>query len=146
MRVLVVDDDAGVRQVLRLSLSGHSVLEAADGRSALALLARADVDVVLLDLMMPDLDGFSVLRRLRADERLRDLPVVLLTARGSERDHETAFRSGADAYLTKPFDLDVVEERLVSVVATSPAGRRAEREEAAGQAHLLRALEQSFPA
>lgn len=145
MRVLVVDDDADVRQVLRLSLAGHHVLEAADGTSALALLARADVDVVLLDLMMPDLDGFSVLRRLRADESLRDLPVVMLTACGSERDHERGFRAGADAYLTKPFDVDVLEERLAHVVAASPAHRRAEREAAAGQARLLRSLEQTFP-
>jgi CheY-like chemotaxis protein len=144
VRVLVVDDDPAIRQVLRLALSEHHVLEASDGHRALAVLARADVDVVVLDVMMPQMDGITVLRRIRADEALRDLPVVMLTARGSEDDHARAFSAGADAYVTKPFEAEDLCRVVWRARELSPQGRAAAREEALGQATLFRHLEQNF--
>jgi PAS domain S-box-containing protein len=117
---LVVDDDPDVALVcaLQLQSAGFSVLEAPDGERALAL-ARSEVpSVILLDLMLPDVDGLEVLRRLKADPRTRDIPVVMLTARTGERDRLAAWRAGASDYLTKPFDGD----RLVDAVRSAASG------------------------
>ncbi len=92
--VLVVDDDAEVREVVRRALErlGVEVLEAADGRQALALVASHDPQLVLLDLMMPELDGFGFLEELRRDEAHQDLPVVVLTAKDlSEADRRRLY-------------------------------------------------------
>lgn len=144
MRVLIVDDDPAIRQVIRLTLSAHQVLEASDGTSALAVLARADVDVAVLDVMMPGMDGIALLGRIREDEAFSDLPVVMLTARGSEGDHERGFSAGADAYLTKPFATDELLQVVERTGALGPQERAVAREEALRQATLLRHVEQNF--
>ena len=100
--VLVVDDDAGVRQVLRIYLErdGHRVTDAADGVAALALAADRRFDLVLLDIMLPGVDGFEVCRRLR---EIGDTPIILLTARSGDSDKVIGLDLGADDYVIKPF-------------------------------------------
>jgi DNA-binding response OmpR family regulator len=100
-RVLLVEDDARVRRVLRLALEdeGFSVVEAADGGQCLTDLGEVDPDVVLLDLMLPDTDGFSVCREIR---RSSSVPVIMVTARTDSHDVVAGLESGADDYVTKP--------------------------------------------
>jgi len=100
-RVLLVEDDARVRRVLRLALEdeGFEVVEAGDGQQCLTQLAGVDPDVVLLDLMLPDTDGFSVCREIR---RSSSVPVIMVTARTDSHDVVAGLESGADDYMTKP--------------------------------------------
>ncbi|MGY1618775.1 response regulator [Geodermatophilus sp. SYSU D00691] len=111
-RVLVVDDEPAIRELLSLALryEGWAVSTAASGAEAVAVACDVRPDVVLLDLMLPDLDGFTVLRHLRAEQPL--LPVVFVTARDDDADRRAGLASGADDYLTKPFRLDDVTARL----------------------------------
>jgi DNA-binding response OmpR family regulator len=111
MRVLVVDDDPVILELLQLNLEleGHEVASARDGNEALASARSGAYDLLLLDVMMPQLDGFAVCRQLRADPATANLPVVLLSARTQDTDMAQGTTAGADAYVTKPFDpLDLV--------------------------------------
>lgn len=105
-RILVVDDEASMRIVCRFNLlaAGFDVREAGDGREALELIREEAVDLVLLDVMMPVLDGWEVARELQADPRTRGLPIVFLTARAERADRERAAELGAVGYVLKPFD------------------------------------------
>lgn len=111
-RILVVDDEQSLSELLTLALSyeGWDVRSAPDGETALAVAAGFTPDAVLLDMMLPDLDGIELLRRLRGE--WPGLPVVFLTARDSPEDREAGLEAGANAYLTKPFSLDDVVARL----------------------------------
>lgn len=145
MRVLIVDDDPEIRTLLRTVLAygelGVDLSEAASGPEALAILEAVPVDVVLLDVMMPGMDGFEVLASVRGRPTLADLPVVMLTARTAESDHIAAFRSGADAYLVKPFDIDELTVAITEVLARPPAVQAAARERELGRAELLAQIE-----
>ena len=103
--MLVVDDEPQIRRALRTALTGHGyeVEVAEDGETALARLAARLPDVVVLDLIMPGTDGFEVLRQTR---RWSNVPVIVLSARGQERDTVAALDLGADDYLTKPFGME----------------------------------------
>lgn len=144
MRVLVAEDHEEVRLVVAAALAGMEVLEARDGREALALLLSTPVDVLLLDIMMPKLDGFDVVDLVRRDERLRALPVVMLTAKAGESDHLRAFLAGADAYVTKPFDPDELLALLCDLKALSPEQRAKLRRAELAKARLLMQVEDSF--
>jgi DNA-binding response OmpR family regulator len=102
---LVVEDEANIRELvaLHLGLDGWTVTEAADGQEGLRLARERTFDLVILDVMLPGLDGMTVLRALRRDQATRDLPVLLLTARRDESDKVLGLETGADDYLTKPF-------------------------------------------
>jgi two-component system, OmpR family, response regulator MprA len=115
-RVLLVDDEPAVREAIRagLEFEGFQVAMAADGHQAMEQIAKEQPDVVLLDVMMPRMDGLTVLRRLRASDPA--LPVLLLTARDTVGDRVTGLDLGADDYLTKPFDLDELLARLRSLL------------------------------
>ena len=117
-RVLVVDDDETVREVVvsYLRAAGHDVAEADDGQSGLAAHQRQRADLVVLDVMMPGLDGLEVCRRLRL---AGDVPVILLTALGSEQDRVVGLETGADDYLTKPFSPRELVLRVESVLRRS---------------------------
>ncbi len=110
--VLIADDDRAIRQSLAraLSLVGYSVVEASDGAAALSQIEAAKPDVAVLDVMMPNVDGLTVCRVLRA-ERKR-LPILMLTARTETADRVAGLDAGADDYLPKPFDLDELLARL----------------------------------
>jgi len=110
--ILVVDDEPAVREALRagLEFEGYQVTTAADGLGALEQIAKAMPDALVLDVMMPRMDGLTVLRRLRSFNA--GLPVLLLTARDTVGDRVTGLDVGADDYLTKPFDLDELLARI----------------------------------
>jgi len=117
--ILVVDDDKPVRDYIRDVLGGtYHVMEAADGEEAWALLHNHLPALVISDVMMPRLDGFALCRRIRDDERLATMPVVFLTARAEEEARVEGWKTGADAYLTKPFsgnELSAVAENVIEV-------------------------------
>lgn len=104
-RVLVVDDDELTREILAtmLDLEEFEVSLAVDGPEALAAVAAATPDVMVLDVMMPGMSGFEVCAKLKSDPATAGMPIVLLTARDSEEDRRAGEEAGADAYLTKPF-------------------------------------------
>ncbi len=105
-RVLVVDDEPYIGRIVQLKLehANYAVELAPDGRSAIErLLSEAPLDLVLLDIMMPDGSGLDVLARIRGMPHRRDTPVIMLTARGQETDRQEAVRLGATDFLTKPF-------------------------------------------
>jgi DNA-binding response OmpR family regulator len=112
--VLVVDDDPAIQKVLRmnLELEGYEVEAVADGDEALRSLERGGHDIVVLDVMMPKVDGLEVLRRIRENPVTAETPVILLTARSNEQDVWDGWQLGVDYYMTKPFD---VEELLRSM-------------------------------
>jgi len=112
MRILVVDDDRAVRESLRRSLAfnGYQVDLATDGQAALTAVSMARPDAMVLDVMMPRLDGLEVCRRLRGTGD--DLPILVLTARDAVSDRVAGLDAGADDYLSKPFELDELLARL----------------------------------
>ena len=114
-RILVVDDEPRVREMIefRLRLFGYEVLQAADGREALEVAIREQPDLVLLDVMMPELDGFQVCSRLKQEESTKDIPVVMLTAKAEAKDVTRAFNSGAVDYVVKPYDPVVLQQKVV---------------------------------
>jgi DNA-binding response OmpR family regulator len=114
MRILVVDDDPSVRRLLsvQLGLAGHEVHIAEDGASALVALGQQRPDVLVLDVMMPLVDGWSVLAALRSKPQFEDLPVILLTAKDQADDIAHSFELGASTVMSKPYDGD----RLVSMI------------------------------
>jgi len=121
MRILVVDDELAVRESLRraLALEGHDVGLAADGREALATIARSAPDLVVLDVLMPELDGLEVSRRLRAaGDRT---PILMLTARAEVGDRVAGLDAGADDYLGKPFALDELLARVRALLRRTPS-------------------------
>ncbi|WP_041082894.1 response regulator [Thermotoga profunda] len=112
-RVLVVDDSEVLRKIVSFNLTreGYSVDEAKDGKEALEKLQQIKPDLVILDIMMPYIDGFEVLKRMRKDPELAHIPVIMLTAKGGEDDPKTALELGANGFLTKPFSpIKLLEE------------------------------------
>ncbi len=122
-RILVVDDEPRMRDLIRLYLQAKfQVLEAEDGLAALRALRVEEPDLILLDVMMPGLDGWEVLRRVREESAV---PVILLTARGDVPDRVQGLRMGADDYIAKPFDGRELAARIQAVLRRT-AGNRAE--------------------
>ncbi len=110
-RVLVVDDEHSLRRLLRLYLEqeGYEVLEAQDGLEALSLLRRGGIDLALVDVMLPELDGFEVVRRIRTENAI---PIIMITARGEEAQRIAGLEIGADDYVVKPFSAPEVVARV----------------------------------
>lgn len=125
MRVLVIDDDPGVRLLCRIAFRGGDdrVVEVASGQEGLEVLASDGADAVVLDVMLPRIDGLEILRRIREDERMSDLPVVLLSARTGIQDQIDGLQAGADVYLTKPFSPSEMAAKLREICRLGPAGR-----------------------
>jgi two-component system alkaline phosphatase synthesis response regulator PhoP len=115
VRVLVVDDDENVRRLViaYLAREGYDVAEAADGNAGLREAERSSPDLVVLDLMLPGMGGLQVARKLKAS---RDVPILMLTARGEEDDVLRGFQAGADDYLTKPFSPKVLVARVQAIL------------------------------
>ena len=120
-RILVVDDDPDILQFVRLNLEldGFVVELAGGGREALEKAAEAPPDLMLLDGMMPEIDGLTVLRRLRSDPTTANIPVIVLTARSLAEDRVKGLDLGADDYITKPFDLEELIARVRTVLRRS---------------------------
>jgi len=118
-RIVVADDDTDIRELVALKLTamGHEVSAVGDGQAALDACRARLPDLVLLDVMMPGVSGLEAVRAIRADPDLRDLPVILLTARALESDVSSGFDSGADDYVTKPFSPRELASRVEALLA-----------------------------
>src|ERR1700751_27499 len=117
-RILIVDDNEANRDILeaRLKLHGYELLQAADGEEALNAARQHLPDLILLDIMMPRLDGFQVCRRLKGDASLPFMPIILVTAKSDTKDVIVGLEAGAVEYLTKPIDQMAVVARVNSVL------------------------------
>jgi DNA-binding response OmpR family regulator len=136
--VLVVDDAADLRFLFRavLSRAGFDVVEASSGREVLAMLDQDPVpDVVLLDVQMPDMDGWDTLTAIRARVDTHELPVILCTVKASEEDVHRGWMLGCDGYVTKPFDIVALREEVAAVVSRSAEQRLAVRAVALAAPH-----------
>jgi DNA-binding response OmpR family regulator len=113
-RILLAEDEKHIGDMVafKLTNAGHQVVRAQNGEEALSLAAAERPELILLDVMMPVMDGFEVLRRLRGDPALRVIPVIMLTARGQERDIVTGLGGGAADYIVKPFSLKELSARI----------------------------------
>lgn len=119
MQILVVDDEASIRELLTFNLkkNGYEVTAAADGREALA--KAAGMDLVLLDIMLPEVDGLEVCRRLKADPQTSGIPIIMLTAKAEEIDRVLGLELGADDYVVKPFSMRELLARVKAVLRRS---------------------------
>jgi len=117
--VLIVDDEPNILLSLQFLMkkAGYDVRTAKDGEQALAEIARAKPDLVLLDVMMPKLDGFTVSQRIREAPEWNDVRVIMLTARGRDVEREKGLALGADDYITKPFSTKDAIDRVAAVLA-----------------------------
>ncbi len=120
--ILIVDDEEDVLDLLQLvfETSGFAVKRASTGKSAVTLAYEQPPDVVLLDVMMPEMDGWQVLRTLKADERTRGVPVVMLSARAERRDKMIGLQEGAEGYIAKPFSPSEVVREVQSFLERGP--------------------------
>lgn len=124
-RILIVEDEAAIREMIAFSLSRHGMLgvETADVRGAQEAIMHAVPDLILLDWMLPGMSGLDFARRLRKDKLTRDIPFIMLTARGDEDDRIRGLDSGADDYLVKPFSTRELIARIQAVLRrSSPQG------------------------
>jgi DNA-binding response OmpR family regulator len=135
-RVLAVEDDPAIRELMRvhLALAGLAVEEAADGRVALDRARAEPFDLIVLDVMLPTLDGITVCRAIRSEGANRETPILMVTARDTESDTVLGLESGADDYLTKPFG---VREFVARVGAALRRSRRAAVETEPSEARVL---------
>jgi DNA-binding response OmpR family regulator len=120
--ILVAEDEKQIAEMIsfKLSNAGHRVIRAQDGEQAMALAVRERPDLILLDVMMPGINGLEVLRRLKLDSALRGLPVIMVTAKGHERDVLSGLRGGAVDYIVKPFSLKELLARVELALRKDP--------------------------
>ena len=123
-RILIVEDEKDLQEVLSYNLrqGGHSTVVVGSGRDALASVAERRPDLVLLDLMLPDLSGVEICRKLKGDPSSRDIPIVMVTAKGDEVDRVVGFELGADDYVVKPYSLRELLLRVDAVLRRSAPG------------------------
>ena len=145
-RIYVADDDADIRNLLTLSLveEGHEVLVAKDGESALDHMIDDPPDLLILDIMMPRMDGFQVLEGLNTYGLRHSTKVLVLTARGSEADRVRGLQRGADRYLGKPFEPQEFLGAVRALLGATADDLRRQREEELEKARLLARLETVF--
>jgi len=126
-RVLVVDDQEDIREMARLVLigAGYEVVTASSGREALTLVRAVSFDLMLLDINMPELDGWATLRLLRADEAHDALPVAMFSVKSEVRDKVAGLKDGAIDYITKPFGVDELASRVSRILAAAAGGASA---------------------
>lgn len=130
-RVLVIDDEPDVLLLCRVNLqhAGHDVLEALDGERGLRQAMEGHPDAIVLDLMLPTLDGYGVLATLREDERTREIPVLVLTAKAQREDRVRCWEEGASEYMTKPFSPAALSSALAELIRMSVKERDERRSE-----------------
>jgi CheY-like chemotaxis protein len=123
-KILVADDNANIRKVVKMGFEslGYTVFTAADGRQALELARAEHPDLVILDVMMPEKNGYDVCAEMKGDPELRAIPVVLLTAKNLEEDQYWGRELGADEYITKPYDPEVLERTVEKILALRERG------------------------
>lgn len=130
-KVLVVDDENDVLMLCRVNLEyeGYEVIEAHSGREALERVSQEGPDLILLDVMMAGMDGWQVLKELKGDPETKDIPVVMLTAKVTERDQITGLSGGATDYITKPFNPVALSKSVREALDPEGAERLEERRE-----------------
>ncbi|MGD0918523.1 MAG: response regulator [Thermodesulfobacteriota bacterium] len=113
-KILIVDDEVDLVETVRfpLEMEGFNVLVSYNGEDALSQARKERPDLILLDLMLPKLDGYKVCRLLKFDERYKNIPILMLTAKTQEKDKALGMETGANEYITKPFDLDKLVEKV----------------------------------
>ena len=124
-RILVVDDEIYIVHILDFSLGmeGYEVLTALDGEQALEKARAEKPDLIVLDIMMPKLDGYETCKILKAEPETKDIPVILLSAKGRNVDQKIGFEVGADDYITKPFSPRKLVERINAILGQSSSQR-----------------------
>ena len=118
-KILIVDDELDLTETIRFSLEleGCNVLVASNGEEGLNLARQEKPDLILLDLMLPKLDGYKVCRLLKFDERYKHIPILMLTAKTQEKDKILGKETGANEYITKPFDMDELMVKIKSYLS-----------------------------
>ena len=113
-KILVVDDEVDLVETVRfpLEMEGFDVLVSYNGEDALNQARKENPDLIILDLMLPKLDGYKVCRLLKFDERYKHIPILMLTAKTQEKDKTLGMETGADEYITKPFEMDYWSEKV----------------------------------
>jgi len=113
-KILIVDDEVDLVETVRfpLEMEGFNVLVSYNGEDALSQARKERPDLILLDLMLPKLDGYKVCRLLKFDERYKNIPILMLTAKTQEKDKALGMETGANEYITKPFDIDKLVEKV----------------------------------
>lgn len=125
-RILIVDDETSIRLICRLNLrsTGFDTLEASDGASAIALARSERPDLILLDIMLPEVDGWTVAEELATKDETRDIPILFLSARSDVADQELGHEKGGLGYITKPFDPMAMTDTVRSVLERARRGER----------------------
>lgn len=128
-RVLVIDDEPDVLLLCRVNLqhAGHEVLEASDGEHGVATALSERPDAIVLDLMLPEMDGYGVLAALGQAQDTRDIPVLVLTAKAQREDRVRCWEGGASEYMTKPFSPAALTSALAQLIEMTPEERSARR-------------------
>ncbi|MCA1840253.1 MAG: response regulator transcription factor [Actinomycetota bacterium] len=144
--ILVVDDEPAIRQLISFTLTdaGHMVDEAGNGEEAIDFLKDKTPDLILLDVMMPKIDGWAVLRELRRTGLKRSTRVVLLTAKSAEADFVNGWRLGVDEYLTKPFDPEDLAITVNQILLMSTDQIQQKRLQELEKSNLLSRIESAF--
>jgi DNA-binding response OmpR family regulator len=145
-KILVVDDDESIRRLVSFTLTdlGHELVEAATGQEAISEVRDGEPVLIVLDVMMPGMDGLEVLKELRRLGLKRNTRVVLLTAKTQETDFVAGYNLGADDYLTKPFDPDELALQVTETLMLSPEQLQRKKEEEIEKATLLSRIESAF--
>jgi len=114
LRILIIDDDPVITEIVtvNLEMTGYQVTHAGDGVKGQALAIQMTPDLIILDVMLPQIDGYTVCQRLRRDDRTADIPILMLTGMGQTQNKVEGFNAGADDYLTKPFELEEMMARV----------------------------------
>ena len=135
LKVLVVDDEENIIELIRLGLryEGFEVAVASDGEQALAQAQRTNPDLIILDILMPGIDGLEVCRRLRNNPTTSDVPILMLTAKDDVSERIAGLQAGADDYLTKPFDFYELVERIKAILRRQNRAKSAQSSGEAGQ-------------
>lgn len=120
-KILVIDDDEAVNELIKinLELAGYEVFSAIDGTKGFAIAKQEKPDLIVLDVMMPDVDGYTVAKRIRENEEIKDTPIIMLTALGMLQDKVKGFDIGVDDYLVKPFETEELKVRVRALLKRS---------------------------
>ncbi|MBN1326479.1 MAG: response regulator [Candidatus Cloacimonetes bacterium] len=115
MKILIVDDDQNIRRLVsfNLSLEGHEILMARNGKEGIEIAVSSNPDIILMDIMMPIMNGYDACKWLKSDPRTKDIPLFMLSAKGQMTDLDEAFNVGADNYITKPFDVEKLNKTIM---------------------------------
>ena len=117
-RILIVDDDQGILQILKKNLEpqGYEILTASDGQEGLKSARQKNPNLIILDLMLPLLDGYKICRMLKFDRKFKDIPIIMLTSCSQKEDEKLGYEVGADLYITKPFKTEDVMEKIKAML------------------------------